>query len=93
MKNGNFFRRFRNKRRKSHFKKRGHFQNKRYKHIFKNIKRRRFNFLGKRKLFVNKNRIKKAIKESNDCARNNDDKIVDKSAIDSIIEKMNVIHL
>ena len=93
MKNGIFFSRFRNQKRKSYIIKRVHFQNRRYKHIFKSLKRRRYKFFGKRKLFVNKNRIKKAIKETNDCAKNNDEKIVDKSAIDSIIEKMSVMQL
>ena len=93
MKHGIFFRSLRNQKRKSHSKKRMHFQYRGYKHIFKNIKRRRFKSLGKRKPFLIKNRIKKAIKESNNCVRNNGEKIVVNSAIDSIIEKMKLVHL
>ena len=63
-----------------------------YKHIFKSIKRRRFNFLGKRKFVEIKNRIKKVIKESNNyCFKKSEEKIADNSVIDSIVEKMRLV--
>ena len=93
MKNEIIFRSFRRKKRKSCFKRRMPFLHRRYKHFFKNIKRRRFNFLGKRKCVEIKNRIKKVIKESNSYFKKNEEKIADNSVIDSIVEKMILVQL
>lgn len=79
--------------RKSLCKKRVFFLHGKNKRIFKNIKRRRFVFLGKRKLSTIKNRIKKAISESNGCVNKNEEKIVDNTVINAIIEKMKLVQL
>ena len=79
--------------RKSHCKRRVFFLHGKNKRIFKNIKRRRFVFLGKRKLSTIKNRIKKAISESNGCVNKNEEKIVDNTVINAIIEKMKLVQL
>ena len=63
------------------------------KRIFKNIKRRRFVFLGKMKLSAIKNRIKKAISESNGCVNKKEEKIVDNTVINANIEKMKLVQL
>ena len=79
--------------RKSHCKRRVFFLHGKNKRIFKNIKRRRFISLGKRRLSTIKNRIKKAISESNGCVNKNEEKIVDNTVINAIIEKMKLVQL
>ena len=81
------------KKRKSHFKRRLFFLHGKNKRIFKNIKRRGFIFLGRRRLSSIKNRIKKAISESNGCINKNEEKIVDNTVINAIIEKMKLVQL
>ena len=81
------------KKRKNHRKRRMLPLHGKIKRISKKIKRRKFKSLGRRRLSTIKNRIKKAISESNGCVNKNGELIVDNSDIDAIIEKLKLVQL
>ena len=93
MRNGIFFKSYRNPKRISHHKRRKHPFHRRYKQSFKNYKKKRYNCFRRRKFFVNKNRTEKDKKEPNKCVTKSDENKVDNLDIEAIIEKMKLVQL